>query len=46
MPCNLYGTIPLPEPMLTYCQMDPYEQTSVKFKREKQEISSEKFILK
>ena len=21
----------LPEPMLTYCQLDPHEQTSVKF---------------
>ena len=29
--CRLLGAKPLPEPMLTYCQLDPWEQTSVKF---------------
>ena len=29
MACRLFGTKPLPEPMLTYCQLDPWEQTSV-----------------
>ena len=31
MACRLFGAKPLPEPMLTYCQLDPYEQTSLKF---------------
>ena len=31
MACRLFGTKPLPDPMLTSCQLDPYEQTSVKF---------------
>ena len=30
--CRLFGAKPLPEPMLTYCHLDPYEQTSVKLK--------------
>ena len=28
---HLFGAKPLPEPMLPYCQLDPWEQTSVKF---------------
>ena len=31
MACRLFGTKPLPEPMQTLCQLDPQEQTSVKF---------------
>ena len=31
MACRLFGAKPLPEPMLAYCQLDPWEQTSVKF---------------
>ena len=31
MACRLIRTKPLPEPILTYCQLDPQEQTSVKF---------------
>ena len=31
MACHLFGAKPLPEPMLAYCQLDPQEQTSVKF---------------
>ena len=31
MACRLFGTKPLPEPMLMYCQFDPQEQTSMKF---------------
>ena len=31
MACHLYDAKPLPEPMMTYCQVDPLEQTSVKF---------------
>ena len=32
MACRLFGAKPLPEPMMTYCQLDPKEQTSVQFK--------------
>ena len=31
MACRLLGAKPLYEPMLEYCQLDPWEQTSVKF---------------
>ena len=31
MACRLLGAKPLTEPVLTYCQLDPQEQTSVKF---------------
>ena len=31
MACCLFGAKPLFKPMLRYCQLDPYEQTSVKF---------------
>ena len=31
MACRLFGAKPLPEPTLTYCQWDPWEQTPVKF---------------
>ena len=31
MVCRLFGTKPLPEPMFTYCRLDPQEQISVKF---------------
>ena len=30
--CRLFGAKPLPEPMLTYSQLDPSKQTSLKFK--------------
>ena len=29
--CRLIGAKPLPEPMLTYCQLDPSEQTAMNF---------------
>ena len=29
--CGLWGAKPLPQPMLTYCQLELQEQTSVKF---------------
>ena len=32
MSCRLFSAKPLPEPMLAYCQSDPYEQISVKLK--------------
>ena len=31
MACRLFGAKPLYEPMLNYCQLDHWEQTSVKF---------------
>ena len=31
MACRLIGAKPLTKPLLAYCQLDPYEQTSVKF---------------
>ena len=31
MACRLYGAEPLSKPMMGYCELDPYEQTSVKF---------------
>ena len=34
MACRLFGAKPLPEPVLAYCQLDSWEQTSVKFKSE------------
>ena len=33
MVCRLFGAKPLPEPILTSCQLDPKEQTAVKFDR-------------
>ena len=29
--CRLFGAKPLSEPVLDYCQLDPKEQTSVKY---------------
>ena len=34
MACRLFGAKPLPEPMLTYCQLDSWEHISVKFESE------------
>ena len=34
MACCLFGTKPLPETMLTYCQLDSWEHISVKFESE------------
>ena len=31
MACRLFGAKPLSKPMLPYCQVVPWEQTSVKF---------------
>ena len=31
MVCRLSGAKPLPESVLTYCQLDPWERTSMKF---------------
>ena len=46
---RLSGTKPLSEPMLEYCQLDPWEQTSVKswskYKTFIHENASEKYRL-
>ena len=34
MACHLFGAKPLPEPMQPYCQLDSWEQISVKFEQE------------
>ena len=34
MACRLFGAKPLPEPMLSYCQLDSWEHISVKFESE------------
>ena len=34
MACRLFGAKPLPEPMLTYCELDSWEHISVKFESE------------
>ena len=38
MACRLFGAKPLPEPMLTYCQLDRQEQTSVIFQNQSSNI--------
>ena len=42
--CRLFGAKPLPEPMLTYCQIDSWEQILVKFKWEFYHFHSRKCI--
>ena len=44
MACCLFGTKPLPEPMLVYCQLYSWEQISVKFKSEFYHFHSRKCI--
>ena len=44
MACRLFGAKPLPEPMLAYCQLDSWEQISVKFESEFHHFHSRKCI--
>ena len=44
MACRLFGAKLLPEPMLAYCQMDSWEQISVKFESEFYHFHSRKCI--
>ena len=44
MACRLFGAKPLPEPMLVYCQLDSWEQISVKFESEFYHFRSRKCI--
>ena len=46
MACRLFGAKPLPEPMLVYCQLDSWEQVSVKFESEFYHFHSRKCIWK
>ena len=41
MGCRLFGAKPLPEPMLTYYQLDSSEQTSLKFEAKYKKIAHE-----
>ena len=44
MACRLFGDKPLSKPMLSYCQLDPYEQTSLKFQSKYTHFHSRKCI--
>ena len=46
MACRLFSAQPLPEPILTYYQLDPQEQISVKFKSTHKTFHSRKCIWK
>ena len=46
MVCCLFSAKPLPEPMLRYCQLDSWEQVSVKFEQEFYHFHSRKCIWK
>ena len=46
MACRLYGTEPLPKPMLAYFQLDSWEQISLKFESEFNHLHSRKLISK
>ena len=41
-----FGWWPLPEPMLPYCQLNPWEQFSIKFESKCQNFVSRKCVLK
>ena len=46
MACRLFGAKPLSKPMLCQCQLDPKEQTSVKFQSKYKTFHSRKCIWK
>ena len=46
MACRLFGAKPLPEPMLAYCELDSWEQISVKFEWEFYHFHSKSCIWK
>ena len=46
MAFRLFGAKPLPEPMLDFCQLDSWEQISVKFESEFYNFDSKKCIWK
>ena len=46
MACSLISESPLSKPMLLYCQLDPWEQISLKFELKSQHFHSRKCIWK
>ena len=46
MACRLFGAKPLPKPILAYCQLDSWEQISVKFQSEYCHLHSRKCFWK
>ena len=46
MAWRLFGAMPLPEPMVVYCQLDSWEHISVKFESGVYHFHSSKFIWK
>ena len=46
MACRLFGTKPLPEPVLFYCQLESWQQVSVKFESKFYHFHSRKCIWK
>ena len=46
MACRLFGDKPLSDPMIVYCQLDPYEQISVKIEWKIMTFSFKKMDLK
>ena len=46
MACRLLGAKPLSQPMLGYCQLDPYEQIAMKFQSKYKTFHSRKCIWK
>ena len=46
MACHEFSILPSPETMLTYCHLDPWEQTSVKFESKRKTFRSGKCIWK
>ena len=46
MACHLFGAKPLSKPMLGYCQLNPKQQTSVKFQSKYKTFHSRKYIWK
>ena len=46
MACRLLGAMPFSEPMLNYCQLNPWQQTSVKFESKYHNFHSSKLLSK
>ena len=44
MACHLFSTKPLSKPILSYCQMDPWQQSSLKFQPKYKTFHSRKYI--
>ena len=44
MACSLFSTKPLPEPVVTYCQLDPQEHISMKYNLKFKHFHSWKYV--